>query len=97
MAVERLATLAALWAAGFSAEALAAPGDPKLAKQLAAALEAGAPFCVVLAEDELERGEVQLKALAAHEAALVPRGELVAALERAGAARVRVGAGVERV
>jgi histidyl-tRNA synthetase len=91
MAVARLEVLAELWAAGFSAEALAAGGDPKLQKQLAAANDAGAPFAVVLGEDELDKGEVQVKDMAGKTAVNAPRGGIVAALEAMGAQRLQMG------
>ena len=91
MACERLALLGELWAAGFSAEALHSVGDPKLQKQLTAALEAGAPFVAVLGEDECDAGLVQLKDLNARAQESVPRGEVIAALTARGARPLRMG------
>lgn len=77
MGEERLRACGELWRAGVSAETACTPGDPKLAKQVGAAAEAGHPVLVVLAEDELDRGEVQVKDMGARTAATVPRGRLV--------------------
>ena len=82
MACERLTACAELWRAGISAETSAAPGDPKLAKQVATAAESGHPVLVVLAEDELDRGEVQVKDMAARTATTVPRTQLVMTVQQ---------------
>jgi histidyl-tRNA synthetase len=60
MAAERMRALGEIWAAGFSGEMVFAPA-PKLVAQMNSASEAGVPFLVILAEDELDRGEVQVK------------------------------------
>ena len=91
MAVERLRLLGELWALGYSAEALQGGGDPKLQKQLTAANDAGCPFALVLGEDELDAGTVQLKALHSKESYTVARGELAAALVERGARTLRMG------
>ncbi len=91
MALERMRVLGELWGGGYSAEALQGGGDPKLQKQLAAALEAGCPYVVVLGEDELDAGTVQLKALASKESFTLARGELLAQLAAHGAQKLRMG------
>lgn len=91
MAAERLRVLGELWAAGFSAEALQAGGDPKLQKQLSAANDAGCPFAVVIAEDELDAGTVQVKALLTKESDTVPRRGMVACLLEKGAKPLKMG------
>ena len=83
--------LSELWRAGFAAEALSGAGDPKLAKQLAAALEAGASYVVVLGEDEIDRGDVQVKNLLTREAADVKRGDVITELKARGAKLVKIG------
>ena len=92
MTVARMGVCAELWAAGFAAEMVFA-GDPKLQKQVAQAAEGGTPFMVVLGENELDEGKLQVKDMAAHTAVTVARGELVATLLALGAARVTAGVG----
>lgn len=84
MALARMSVAAELWAAGFTAEMMYAD-NPKLAKQMTACLEAGTPYIVILAEDELDKGLVGVKDLAGREQVAVPRAELVATLRRMGA------------
>jgi len=91
MALERLRLLGELWGGGFSAEALAGAGDPKLQKQLSAANDAGCPYVLVLGEDELDAGTVQLKALHTKESFTLPRGELLAQLAAHGAQTLKMG------
>lgn len=79
MTRERMRTCADIWTAGISAEMVYA-ADPKLQKQMTAALEAGTPCMVILAEDELEKGEVQVKNMVARTAVNVKREELVRTL-----------------
>ena len=76
MAVERLKALRELWAEGLSAEASFATGDPKLAKQLTEALEKGNSVMVILAEDELDRGEASLKVLSSRDERKIVRENL---------------------
>jgi histidyl-tRNA synthetase len=76
MAVERLKALRELWAEGLSAEASFAVGDPKLAKQLTEALEKGVSIMIILAEDELDRGEVSLKILSSRDEKRILRTNL---------------------
>ena len=92
MTVARMAVCASLWEAGLSAEMVFA-ADPKLQKQVTSAAESGTPFMVVLGEDEWERGEVQVKDMAARSAFTVPKGEMVAKLLELGARRVSAGVG----
>lgn len=84
MTVERLRTCAALWAGGISAETTYSV-DPKLQKQVTAAAEGGVPFMVVLGEDELDKGLVQVKDMKARSQDIIPIAELVPTLLRMGA------------
>jgi len=84
MNLERMRTLAALWAAGVSAEMTFAV-DPKLQKQVSAAAEGSVPFMVVLGENELDAGTVQLKDMRSRTASIVPRADVVAAVKALGA------------
>ena len=95
MAVERMRAVGELWAAGVSAETLFPVGDPKLQKQLAEALEKGVSLLVVLAEDELDRGEVVVKMLASRTERVFRRDALVREVRAlvAGAEDARGGAG----
>jgi hypothetical protein len=81
MTLERMRLCGALWRAGVSAE-MSFTADPKLQKQVAAAAEAGVPLMVVLGEDELDRGEVQVKDMAARTAVNVPLPALVDTVRR---------------
>lgn len=91
MAVERMAAVSDCWAAGLSAEMAFSPADPKLQKQMTTALEIGVPYLVVLAEDELDRGEVQVKNLITRDAVTCSRKDMVEVLVRMGAAAVHAG------
>lgn len=84
MTVERLKACAALWAGGVSAETSYSV-DPKLQKQVTAAAEGGVPFMVVLGEDELDKGLVQVKDMKARSQAIIPLADLVPTLLRMGA------------
>lgn len=76
---ERMRVLSALWEAGLTAEMVYA-ADPKLQKQMTAALENGTPYLVVLGEDEMDKGEVQLKDLLGRTAANVKLAALPATI-----------------
>lgn len=91
MTIERLKILRELWDAGFSAESLLSSGDPKLLKQLTAANEVGCPFAIVVAEDELDSGMIQIKSLNTKASETVPRGEMVPSLLRLGASPLKIG------
>jgi histidyl-tRNA synthetase len=71
----RMALAAALWREGVAAEFGFKP-SAKVADQLAAALRAGVPFLALLGPDELARGVVKLKDLAAGTEEEVPAAEL---------------------
>jgi histidyl-tRNA synthetase len=71
----RMALAAALWREGVAAEFGFKPAA-KVADQLAAALRAGVPFLALLGPDELARGVVKLKDLAAGTEEEVPAAEL---------------------
>ena len=88
MAVERLRACDELWRAGISAETAMSAGDPKLKPQMGEALERGVPLLVILAEDELDRGDVKLKLLATRDEAVVRRSSL------ADEVRARLGLGL---
>jgi hypothetical protein len=77
-------TVASQWAAGVSAEMTYAV-DPKLQKQVTAAAEGNVPFMVVLGENELDGGFVQVKDMRSRTASLVPRSDVVAAVKALGA------------
>ena len=49
-------------------------------KRLSRASESGATFAIILGDDELDRGEVQLKNLASGEQSLIPLSEIAAAV-----------------
>jgi hypothetical protein len=65
MTVERMRLAARLWRAGIPTEFVYGV-DPKLQKQVTAAAEGNIPFALVLGEDELDAGLVQLKDMAGH-------------------------------
>lgn len=94
MTVERLKICAKLWGAGFSAETTQAPGDPKLARQLTSALEAEIPYLVVIAEDELDKGEIQVKGLNDRESKNIKVDDLVPTMLEMGARPTVVGVGL---
>eukprot|EP00741_Cyanophora_paradoxa_P008547 tig00001339_g8272.t1 len=79
---ERMRIAAELWAAGVKAEFMYA-AEPKLQKQLAAALEGGVPLVVIVGEDELKQGLVKLKDLNARTEEPVPRAEVAQAALKA--------------
>jgi Anticodon binding domain len=89
MTRERMKICSLLWAAGISAE-MSFSIEPKLAKQVTAALEGNVPFVVVIGEDELDKGLVQLKDMHARSAELVPINSLVSALCNAGASVIGI-------
>jgi histidyl-tRNA synthetase len=93
MASERMSSLSTLWSAGLSAEMVYSE-SPKLAKQMTGALEAGIPYIVILAEDELDKGLATVKDLAGHKQVTVPRGEVVATLLSMGARLTTSGVGL---
>ena len=75
---QALAILAQLRAAGIAAD-MAFRGNMK--KRLARANSAGARFAIIIGDDELARGQAQLKALATGEQRSVPLDGLVEALK----------------
>jgi histidyl-tRNA synthetase len=95
MNLERMRTLAALWAAGVSAEMTFAV-DPKLQKQVSAAAEGSVPFMVVLGENELDAGTVQLKDMRSRTASIVPRADVIAAVKALGATVINAAGHAER-
>lgn len=76
---ERMKVCGQLWAAGIKAEFGYKP-NPKMGDQLTYALEAGIPLMVLFGEDELRKGVVKIKDLAAKEEVEVVREGLVEAL-----------------
>ena len=70
-----------LWAAGIKAEFVMA-ASPNMQRQLTHALEAGIPLVVIFGGDELAKGVVKVKDLAAHVEEDVPRATLVEDLRR---------------
>jgi histidyl-tRNA synthetase len=87
MNAERMKVCAQLWAAGLSSEMVFSV-DPKLQKQVTVAAEGNIPFMVVLGEDELARGEVQIKNMKDRTAENVKISEAANWLLAAGASRV---------
>lgn len=81
MNVARMQVCAELWAAGVSAQFVYAD-DPKLAKQMSEADAHAVPIAVILGEDEMDRGELQVKDLRSRTAVNVPRDQLVATVKR---------------
>jgi histidyl-tRNA synthetase len=79
MALERMKLCNLLWSNGFSAEMTYA-ADPKLIKQVTQAAESNVPYMVILAEDELDRGELQIKVMATHTALTIKAPELIQTL-----------------
>lgn len=77
--LERLALCRSLWSANISTEMLQVE-SPKFTKQLHFALEHKIPFMVVIGEDELSSGTVNIKNMQTKEEVSVPRDELVQAL-----------------
>jgi hypothetical protein len=82
MNVERMKVLRQLWKAGFAAEMVQA-SDPKLQKQVTVAAETEIPFLIVLGEDELDRGEVQVKNMTARTADMVKQQDVIEYLTQA--------------
>lgn len=87
MNTERMKVLRQLWSAGLSAE-MVFSSDPKLQKQVTAAAEGNVPVMVVLGEDELDKGLVQLKDMQKRTADNVSREALVAEVLKRGVLRV---------
>ena len=81
MTLERMKILSDIWKIGVSGEMVYAQGDPKLQKQMTTALEAGVPFLVVLAEDELDKNTVQIKNLINRDTLVVDRNEYITKLQ----------------
>ncbi|DBA00861.1 TPA: hypothetical protein N0F65_008504 [Lagenidium giganteum] len=79
--IERLRICKELWRANIAAETMQIE-NPKFVKQLQYALEAGIPYMVVIGEDELAKGEVQIKEISSNEKTDVARSEMVAELLR---------------
>lgn len=86
MTSERMKVCSELWSANISAEMLYAV-DPKLQKQVTVAAEGNIPYVVVLGEDELSKGEVQVKDMVARTAENVARDKLSEYLVARGVAR----------
>jgi len=92
MTVERMRLAARLWRAGIATEFVYAV-DPKLQRQVTTAAEGNIPFTIVLGEDELDAGMVQLKDMAGHAHTNVPLAEVDAILKRKLAGGVASGDG----
>ncbi|OQR93342.1 histidyl-tRNA synthetase [Achlya hypogyna] len=87
--IARLAVCKELWQNNIAAEILPSE-NPKFVKQLQYALDAGIPYVVVIGEDEIAAGNVNVKVLATKEEFTVPRSELVATLAAHGCKRTNV-------
>ncbi|XP_061705808.1 histidine--tRNA ligase, cytoplasmic isoform X3 [Cydia pomonella] len=73
---ERMKICAELWSAGIKAEQ-SYKKNPKMLTQLQYCEDAGIPLAVVLGEDEVRRGVVKLRHVAARRDCEVPRDQLV--------------------
>lgn len=76
MQAKRMELCSRLWSAGIKAEFGFKP-NPKMGDQLGYALEQGIPFMVLFGEDELTRGEVKVKDMAAKAEEVVALDKLV--------------------
>ena len=83
MTVHRMRVAADLWRNGIAAE-FGYQENPKLQKQLAYALEAGINWVVVVGEEEIKEGKVNLKNLGTHEEVTIPVESVVAELRKQG-------------
>ena len=78
---KRMEVAAMLWRGGIAAEFGYKP-NPPLPEQLGTALKGGVPCMVIFGNDELEKGTVKVKDLAAEVELEVPERELVETLRR---------------
>lgn len=79
--IKRMELCNKLWAAGIKAEFGFKP-NPKMGDQLGYALEQGIPFMVLFGDDELARGVVKLKDMAAKTEQTVQLASLVEELKK---------------
>lgn len=80
---ERMRIAAQLWRNGIKAE-FGYQANPKLQKQLAYALENGVKWIVVVGEEELKQGKVNLKNLETREEVTIPLESVVDELKKQG-------------
>ena len=76
----RMAVCSELWAAGIKTQFMY-QAEPKFNRQLQEALDLQVPLMVILGEDELAKGEVNIKALATQEQKTVKRADIVATIQ----------------
>ena len=83
MTAHRMKLAAELWRNGISAE-FGYQENPKLQKQLTFALESGIKWVVIVGEEELKEGKVNLKNLGASTEVTIPMDSLVEELRKQG-------------
>ncbi|MBQ9144116.1 MAG: hypothetical protein IJX60_04125 [Paludibacteraceae bacterium] len=83
MTAHRMKLAAELWRNGISAE-FGYQENPKLQKQLTFALESGINWVVIVGEEELKEGKVNLKNLGASTEVTIPMDSLVEELRKQG-------------
>ena len=83
MTAMRMKVAATLWHAGISAE-FGYQENPKLQKQLAYALETGINWVVVMGEEEMKEGKVNLKNLKTREEVTIPIDSIIDELHKQG-------------
>ena len=83
MTAHRMKVAANLWRNGISAE-FGYQENPKLQKQLTFALESGINWVVIIGEEEMKEGKVNLKNLAANSEVTIPIDNLVEELRKQG-------------
>lgn len=76
MQAQRMQICSRLWQAGIRAEFGYKP-NPKMGDQLTYALDSGIPYMVIFGGDELAKGVLKIKDLAAKTETEVPTGDLV--------------------
>lgn len=87
---ERMKIASELWNNNISAEFLYS-NNPNMKKQLAAALEKGHKYMVVIGEDEIKKSVVKVKVIDTKEEVEVPRADLVKTLLEKGCPTVEIG------
>ena len=83
MTANRMKVAANLWRNGISAE-FGYQENPKLQKQLAYALEVGINWIVIMGEEELKEGKLNLKNLGTNTEITIPIDSLVEELRKQG-------------
>ena len=83
LAEQRMKIAAALWRSGIKAE-FGYQANPKLQRQLTYALENGVKWIVVVGEEEMKQGKVNLKNLETREEITIPMESVVEELKKQG-------------